>query len=218
MALDAYFFNRWEATVPYFFPQGYDARYWAAFADATTRAALCEDYVLDGVRCDGRVRLEPVPEYAPRRSQVSDYVPASTNAACLQQAVYDLDGTRLVAVLNFCDFVPAYFVLRAAGLSGNYNLLDEQGVRYTGESRSPVWTAEDLKRGAFLKVGAARTRVFFLVPCGRETGPKVVGELSCVDIRGAYERKRAALAERVAAGVAAEARGNVVEKPKHLID
>ncbi len=61
MALDSYFFNGWDSAVLYYFPRGYDARYWKAFAEATTRAARFENDVLDGRRGDGKTTVEPLP-------------------------------------------------------------------------------------------------------------------------------------------------------------
>jgi hypothetical protein len=101
MALDSYFFNRWEASVVYFFPQGLDARFWRAFAAATTRAAKCEPYVLDGRRADDACVLEPVAEYAVPSACVTMFLPKYKDVSMLQHAAYDLGGGRLVAVLNF---------------------------------------------------------------------------------------------------------------------
>jgi len=151
MAMDAFFFNRFENTTAYLFPNGCDARYWKAFADATTRAARCEAYVWDGECCDEKVSVDIVPEFAPRRKLVSDYVPSSTNQPLLQCAVYDLKGVRLVAALNFCDDAPAFFTLKAADLEGDYRVVDEDGS---------LWYEGRLGEGAFLMVGAARTKVF----------------------------------------------------------
>ena len=104
MGFDSYFFNGWEASVGYFFPQGYDARYYRAFAEATTRAALCEKFVLDGKRNDESCSLEPVAEYEKPFTLDAKYAPLVKDASLLQHAVYDRGDSRMVAVLNFSDY------------------------------------------------------------------------------------------------------------------
>ncbi|MBO5940100.1 MAG: hypothetical protein J6R18_02745, partial [Kiritimatiellae bacterium] len=96
MAMDSFFFNRWEATEIYSFPGGYDARYWKAFADATSRAARCEDAVLDGVRSDARTFAVPVPEYAANCREATGFLPQVKDISPLQAPAYDWKGGRVV--------------------------------------------------------------------------------------------------------------------------
>ena len=209
MACDAFFFNRWDNTLVYFFPSGYDARYLKAFADATTRAARCEAYVWDGERCDGKVSVDIVPEFAPRRKLVSDYVPSSTNQPLLQYAAYDLKGVRLFAALNFCDYAPAFFTLKADDLKGECCVVDEDGA---------LWHEGSLEKGAFLMVGAARTKVFYLMPKALAAGPKVVRTIPHEKVRGLYLANRERIVENVKAGEAVRENCKVEVKPRGLID
>lgn len=157
MALDAFFFNRWEASVVYYFPQGYDARYWRAFADATTRAARFENYVWDGVRADERTTVTATPETECRLKRAYPYLPASVGASALQQATYDLNGNRIVAVMNFREKTDMRFVLKTQGLSGSYR------VRANGHDTGRMKNAEELAKGIRLVAPASRTTVFELV-------------------------------------------------------
>lgn len=209
MACDAFFFNRWDNTLVYFFPNGYDARYLKAFADATTRAARCEDYVWDGERCDEKVAVDVVPEFAPRRELVSDYVPSSTNQPLLQCAAYDLKGVRLFASLNFCDYAPAFFTLKADDLTGDYRVIDEDGA---------LWYEGPIVEGAFLMVGAARTKVFYLVPKALSAGPKVVRTIPQEKVRRLYLTNRERIVENVKAGESVRENFKVEVKPRGLID
>ena len=209
MACDAFFFNRWDNTLVYFFPNGYDARYLKAFADSTTRAARCEEYVWEGERCDAKLSVDIVPAFAPRRKLVSDYVPSSTNQPLLQYAAYDLKGVRLFAALNFCDYAPAFFTLKASDLKGEYRVVDEDGA---------LWYEGTLGKGAFLMVGAARTKVFYLVPKALSAGPKVVRTIAQEKVRALYADNRERIVENVKAGEAARERRAVEVKPRGLID
>ncbi len=163
MAMDSYFFNGFDGTQAYFFPEGLDARYCAAYARSAARAAKYERAVRDGHRNDGAVSLVPVAGYPAPAARVSDQLPNHVDVPLLQSATYDFDGGRVIAVFNFWEKGEAAFDLRATGLSGIWVVVDEAGVRHANPATSsPTWTAEELARGMRLKVGAARTRVFEL--------------------------------------------------------
>lgn len=103
LGLDSFFFNGWEASVVYFFPKGYDARYWRSFAEATERAAKYEDFVFDGRRCDGEVSLR-TPGFSQicKGKVVAPYLPHA-DVSLVQHAAYEKGGRLIVAVLNFSD-------------------------------------------------------------------------------------------------------------------
>lgn len=111
LALDSFFFNRWGASVVYFFPKGYDARYWRAFAEATDRAAKYEDFVWDGRRCDAEVRLETPGFDKVFSGAFEKWLPNVRDVSLVQCAAYEKDGELIVAVLNFADETPAPVVL-----------------------------------------------------------------------------------------------------------
>ena len=106
LGLDSFFFNGWEASVVYFFPKGYDARYWRAFAEATERAAKYEDFVFDGRRCDGEVTLGTPGFSKIYKGRVSQYLPFA-DVSLVQYAAYEKGDRMIVAVLNFADREPA---------------------------------------------------------------------------------------------------------------
>ena len=203
MALDSYFFNGWESTVEYYFPRGYDARYWNAFAKATDRAAKYEAFVLDGRRTDGETSVEPLPGvYASPARMLSGYLPGYRNISPLQNVSYDKDGARIVAVLNFWQQGEAFFKLRANGLKpGRYVVCDEDGtVRAQSESQ-PSYSAEELANGGVkVSVGAARTRVFEIRPYAPGAAAKSMETDAAFkarfdSLRPALERKAAEDAE-----------------------
>ena len=122
LAMDSYFFNRWDASCLYFFPVGYDNRYWAALARATTTAADYEEFVWDGVRIDEKASLEVSGDYPPPVVASSSHVPEFRNASLLQHVAYELGGRRLVAVFNFSRDRRADFTLRFADRKGEWRL------------------------------------------------------------------------------------------------
>ena len=201
MALDSFFFNRWEASVVYYLPRGsMDARYWRAFVEANARAARYEDFVLDGRNATHQTYVVPVKEYAAPCRLVTAYVQASTNMSPLQVVAYELGGARIAAVFNFWEKGAAFFDLKAKGLaSGRYFVVDEDGLAYPKED-GEAWTAEELASGIRLAVGAARTKVFELRPA--VDAPKIAVRVKPSDLALEFAARR----ERLRAAADADAR------------
>ena len=218
MGFDAYFFNRWQAAIGYFFPQGYDARFFRAFAEATTRAALCEKFVLDGTRNDASCSVQPLAEYEKPFTLDAKYVPLMKNVSQLQSAVYDCGASRIVAVLNFSDYADAFFTLKSAGMDGRFLLVDDKGVSYRPSRWRKTWNGAELAKGVMLYAGAARTRVFFIVPEGSEMAPKATSAITADRIAEIYRSRRAQLADRLAAGVSADEKSEKISRPKYRFD
>ena len=167
MALDSYFFNGWESTVEYYFPRGYDARYWNAFARATDRAARYESFVLDGKRSDAAVEVAPFAGvYASPVRMLSGYLPDYRNISPLQSVSYDLGGSRMVAIFNFWQKGEAFLTLKAKGLKpGRYEVCAEDGTMRVPSAGRRFYTAEELSgSGVRVSVGAVRTKVFVIRP------------------------------------------------------
>ena len=122
IALNGYFFNRWDASCLYFFPIGYDNRYWAALARATTLAADWEPYVWDGTRIDGKVTLTAADGFPTSLSASSPHVPEFRNVSLLQHVAYELNGRRIVAVFNYSRDQRADFTLAFADRSERHRL------------------------------------------------------------------------------------------------
>lgn len=161
MALDSYFFNGHEAAILYFYPQGYDARYWERFADASGRAAKYESYVFGGRRVDDAVRVAFLAPYARNMKTPSAYLPDEKNVSMLQTVAWEKDGGMIVAVFNFWQDGEAFFNLKVSGLSGRVSIVDEKGVLRVSDARKEDWDAKELaEKGVGLIVPAARCRVF----------------------------------------------------------
>jgi len=208
--MDSFFLNGWESTVVYFFPQGYDARWWRVFAEHTTRAAMYEDFVFKGVRTDAQNVLTPVREYAKNIPVMGGRFPQFDNVSLLQHVAYDRNGRRIVGVLNFWDFGDAFFRLQAKCLAaGDYRIVDELGVLWAPNRKKDTWTAEELATGVDLVVPSLRTRVFEIVPAAEAIAPTSVFTVS--DITALYARRKPELAKAAAWDADYEAK-NKVEK------
>ena len=218
MGFDSYFFNGWEAAVGYFFPQGYDARFYRAFAEATTRAALCEKFILDGKRNDESCIVEPTAEYEKRFTLDVKYAPVVKDVSLLQYAAYDHQGSRIVAVLNFSDYADAFFTLKSGGMKGRFLLVDDKGVIYRPGRWRKTWSGEELAKGVLLYTGAARTRVFFIVPEGSGLAPKAESSIEAGEVSRIYSSRRKELADRLAAGASANMKSEKIVRPKYRFD
>lgn len=193
LALDSFLLNGWDANCVYYFPNGYDARYLKAFAEANERAAVAEDFVLDGTPADDRVLVSPVAEYAVPVRTVTAWLPAYTNVSLLQSKAFDLKGSRLVAVLNFWDAGMAFASLKCSGLAaGEYSVVSGD-MAWVKDLERPYWTAEELANGIRVAVGAARSSFFVVRPRGTRV-PRGLARLVTSDaIDALYAQRRAAL-------------------------
>ena len=162
VSMDAGFFNRLEACVPWVMPEGCDSRLWAGFARHVRRAARYEQAVWDGVRKDDATELAPRPGYEQLCPKpIANYLSGFKqyyNYPTLRQTTYDLGGTRYVAVMNFNDERHVEFTLRTRGLApGRYSVVREDGARPFG---GRLLTADELASGVELSVPVSSTRVF----------------------------------------------------------
>ena len=158
ISMDAHFFNRWEASLLYYFPRGYDARYWRAFAAHVTRAAAFEDFVWDGRRIDAEVSVTATPETSAAYPRYKGSIlQRYCNIPLLQSAAYEWRGERIVAVLNFRNDTAVDFDLAVKGLEmGRYR------VSVEGEAESRIVSAGELATGVRFTIAPARCRVWRL--------------------------------------------------------
>lgn len=211
LALDSFMLNGWSANCVYFFPNGYDARYLKAFAAANERAAVAEDFVMDGRPADEKVSVSPVAEYAVPVRHVTDWIPSATNVSFLQSRSFDLKGSRLVAVLNFWDLGIAFADMKCGGLAaGEYSVVAGD-TAWVKDREHPYWTAEELAGGIRVAVGAVRSAFFVVRPRGASV-PKGISVLMTREkVDALYAKRRESL--RTAAEREAEEESRL-PKPK----
>lgn len=139
----------------YVFPNGYDNRYWQALARGADAAAALAPYVRQG---------QPLLGQAP---EAITPVPTTAQGSLLRSFEFRSAAGRLVAVGNFWLDSEIFFRLRPGELSdgGKYLLIEPLERRqYASPAGQPYWTADELKAGATLHVGALRWAFFEIKP------------------------------------------------------
>lgn len=185
-----YFLNQWDGAVIYAFPKGYDARYWAALAEAIRTVAAFESLVFDGERLhEAKVEVKSaLPEW--HRDLVRVYE-------------YHLNGKRLLAVANFWENGEVYYRLKLDGLDPerSYTLHEPLKDRVYGgaDPEQPLVTGRDLSEGVLLQTGALRVRFFVLEEASDEATPAGV-ILTAPDMQRFFNETR----ERLVAAAEAE--------------
>ena len=195
MALDAQFFNGIEACCPWTFPAGADARYWRAFAGATSRAAKYEDFVFGGSDVRPATEIRTIPEFASPVPRVLWNMPWVKETPRLLFNAYERNGVRIVAVFNCWTRGEAFCSLRCEGLSGRYEIVSDDGVLWTKSRADASYDAEELEAGVSVLVGAARCRVFEIRPEGSDGPTRQTSVMTDGRLRRHYAERRKALEE-----------------------
>ncbi|MCK5804927.1 MAG: hypothetical protein KAI66_18970 [Lentisphaeria bacterium] len=171
----------------YFFPQGYDGRYWKSATAANDQIALYEDYLLDGARLEQGFSLTP----RTARLQHKDYEKNLTWRA------FKHEGKTLLALCNFDPVDPAVFDLSCTGLAkGTYALHDPWRREVLCRSKNQGFSTGDLEK-LTLELAPMTIRFFLLEPWrpGRDYGRAV----SLSDLKAKAEEKIPALNQSFAA-------------------
>ena len=187
----SFLFNRWEGATVYAFPKGYDARYWKAFADATTVSALYDRFVFKGKRVDEKVTLTPQAPYAADTAIVDRMLGTHAYYSMLQHTAFELDGTLIAAVFNFWRNGEVFFTLRVKGLEPNARYTVKKGnTRFTAEG-GKSFTGKELARGVTLHAGAVRCAVYEIAK--EKAADKQLAALTVADVKKAQRLARPAL-------------------------
>lgn len=169
------FLAGYDASVLYFFPRGYDHRYWQAFADCNTLIAANEDMVMNGKPLSGVSAVPQSPFPAPAENIEPKFLPDVKKSDLLQIAAFEKDGRILAAVGNFWEKGDVVFKLSVPGLnpakkySVREKAFDRQFIKTAGQS----FTGKDLADGILLHAGAMRW-VFFEIEPETKSSAKAV--------------------------------------------
>lgn len=167
-----FFLNRWHGAMAYYFPKGYDARYWAALANANTLIADYESFVFKGIKSpDVTVKTEtPVPPFGTSTDgviscvyDVSRIPLIKENPSLIQMVAYELDGKRMIAVGNFWQKGDVFVRLSVSGLQENQQYVLRQpqfDSCLTGKNGNKALSAAELRNGILIHVGALRFSFF----------------------------------------------------------
>ena len=173
-----YFVNAWEGSICYYFPQGYDQRYWNALANANRIIAAFEEIVLKGRKTDA-VRFTPVtplprplfPVHHKGAGRVKKYLPAIDARQIWQAKAYRKGDVIAAALGNFWQKGELFALMQVRGLekSGLYTVNSSE--KY---SLGPFSGAE-LEKGILVHAGALRWNFFRIVP-GKAGEGKLVSQ------------------------------------------
>jgi hypothetical protein len=160
------FVNGWQGSLAYYFPQGFDARYWNALSSANQAISRFEDLVTNG-RPQSRFRLEML-------SQLPELNPESYAARKLKKRgslifchEFMKDDKRLFAIGNAWEYGDAFvqLALEDAVPGKKYVLREPLTSRYYANKEGDIaLSASDLSAGLVLHVGGLRFAFFLVEP------------------------------------------------------
>lgn len=190
MAMDqlSSFLAGYDASILYFFPRGYDHRFWKALADSTARIAENEEIVMNGRKKEGVSATPQSPFPAPVENIEPRYLPDVRSSDLLQVAAFEKDGRLLVAVGNFWEKGDVVFSLRVPGLIAErkYAVVEKEFQRQFIPEKNRFFSGKELSDGILLHAGALRWVFFEILPAANQTERTVTS----ADLRKELERCR----------------------------
>jgi len=174
-----YFVNGYHGAFVYLFPGGYDARYWAALAEANGLIAQFEDLVMNGTRVRDHTltRASPLPRPDPRFLSAGGCLHGGPNGRwndlpLLLSWEFEHHGERLIVVGNFWERGECFFRLNVRGLdaSSRYVLREPAKHRCHADRKGSIaLAAAGLADGLLLHVGAMRYSFFVVEKHRKDT-------------------------------------------------
>lgn len=164
MEMLTYLLDGYEGALAYLFPGGYDARYWRALAEMNRQLGMVEPYLLSGATAARHsvASRTPIPEPDPRfldKCAPMDDPQRYEDMSLLQSWEFACGDSRLIAIGNFWQRGESFYRLTVDGLKvgERYILREPTAARViAAPSGRHAWTAEELRGGALLHVGAMR--------------------------------------------------------------
>ena len=167
-----FFLNGWEGVFAYYFPRGYDQRYWGELAKTNNAIAEYENYVFKGRRDLSAntviVSPAPAPNFPKSWNEGGNFLqklPDLANASLLQCVSYELDNRRLIATGNFWLKGEIFFKLKVGflGKGMKYVLTQPDKKRCFANAAGDIaLSAADLEKGILLQTGALRWNFYVL--------------------------------------------------------
>jgi hypothetical protein len=162
-----FFLNGWNGAFGYFFPRGYDHRYWQALAGANTAIARFEEIVFQGKEISPQVRITPetplpepfFPAYWSEGGNFTRKLPGLAKSRILQYKAFQQNDRHLVAVGNFWQKGECFFKLHLDGL----NISRNYAVSMNGDSLGS-FTGRQLQDGILSHAGGLRWSFILVEP------------------------------------------------------
>ena len=156
-----------DASQLYFFPRGYDHRFWRELGRSSHLIALTEEYVMGGKKVKG-IKVEPVTPFpAPVQNISPRMMPDLKSCNILQAVGFAKGGKYLAAVGNFWEKGDVIFKFSFPGLDARktYSVTEIPFNRQFTKEQGKLFTGKDLKQGILLHAGALRWVFFEIAPC-----------------------------------------------------
>lgn len=183
MAMDqiSAFLAGFDASQLYFFPRGYDHRFWRELGRSSQLIALTEDYVMTGKKVKNAKVTPVTPFPAPVQNISPRMMPDIKTSDILQAVSFAKDGKFLVAVGNFWEKGDVVFRLSFSGLkaSQNYSVREIPYNRQFTRERGKLFNGNDLRKGILLHAGALRWVFFEIALCD---APAAIAQLTAADL------------------------------------
>ena len=185
-----------HASQLYFFPRGYDHRFWRELGRSSLLIALTEDIVMNGKKVSG-VKVTPETPFPGPVLNISPRLMADVKSSEVLQVEAFVKGKKyLAAVGNFWEKGDVIFKLSFPGLKAKqtYSVKEIPFNRQFTKARGVLFTGKDLKEGILLHAGALRW-VFFEIT--EADAPAAVAQLTAADMLA--EKKNLDKANKAAA-------------------
>ena len=184
-----FFLNGWEGAFAYYFPRGYDQRYWADLAEVNSQIAEYENYVFKGKRnfSANVAAVSPLPAANFPKSWAEggnflQKLPELAGASLLQCVSYELDNRMMIAAGNFWLKGEIFFTLKIGALDNGrkYVLTQPDKKRcYANMNGDIALTTAELEKGLMLHAGALRWNFYVLenYEAGKNYGKIITPEI-----------------------------------------
>ena len=156
-----YFVNRWEGVIGYFFPRGYDHRYWNAYAKANRAIAEHEEIVLKGGETN-QVSFNPATPL-PKPLIAAGWkhaLPSLADREIYQYRGYRKENEIAAALGNFWQKGELFAVMKVNGLAENDKYAVDSSEGYSLGS----FSGAELGKGILVHAGALRWNFFRIRP------------------------------------------------------
>ena len=192
MAMDqiSSFLAGYDASILYYFPRGYDHRFWKALAGSNALIAANEDMVMNGNRRNGVSVVPQTPFPAPVKNIDPKFLPDVEKSELLQCLAFEKDDRILAAVGNFWEKGDVVFLLRVQGLDAERQYMVQEkafGRQFIPENGT-FYTGRMLAEGIMLHVGALRWSFFEIASAAKNSARSVTAS----EMRSVMERCRIA--------------------------
>ncbi len=169
MAMDqiSAFLAGFHASQLYFFPRGYDHRFWRELGRSSHLIALTEDMVMTGKQIKG-AKVTPVTPFPAPVLNISPRMMADVKKSDILQTVVFAKGKKyLAAVGNFWEKGDVIFKLQIPGLKADrrYSIVEIPYNRQFTKSQGRAFTGRELGSGVLLHAGALRWVFFEIAEC-----------------------------------------------------